>query len=556
MAKTKTLNIRLLREGRAIENAFTDRFAPGAERALSRRPWNDIDGASVFIGQIYSNPPAWRTFIAQGIAELPEGIFTGGAGAVIFLPVLDRIAAVCFGHVHIALNDDAFERQFGFKVTLNTVPRSSLRTLDLATPDAVTFQKRVQASKDSDLQEFGVDMLRDLARVAGGTPKDTSFAHFVAGKDSLSITCEVDAGSLREKCAEILTAYRQTIYRKEFAWVDNMRTVIEKDIVEQLDQKLFDALGALRAGNSSDLHMAPPEIVNYTEGGQLHYNGFGSHGANFYSLSIDDYVAELNRCAFDGDMEEIKDKHRIKAKGDREDDFSEKWRIYDCFVFETSLGAGADVEHYILCAGDWYRLERKFKVQVEKFFDAIPKASIIGKTACSNEQKLIDDIAATRADLLMLDRQKINPDGVRYANLEPCDFFSDRRQFIHLKDGHSSGPISHLWSQGVVSAEAFVTDAGFRKKLRAKVKSFGRGFEAHLPKSTDRVVRDDYSIVYGIMRKPYGDGSVGLPFFSKLSLRTAAERIGQLGFPLSIELIEKPASDTDGDNDGDEEAAA
>ena len=112
-----------------------------------------------------------------------------------------------------------------------------------------------------------------------------------------------------------------------------------------------------------------------------------------------------------------------------------------------------------------------------------------------------------------------------------------------MKDGHSSGPISHLWSQGVVSAEAFVSDAEFRKKLRAKVSSLGGGFEVHLPKSTDKVVREDYGVVYGIMRKPYADGTLGLPFFSKVSLQAAAERIGQFGIPLAIELIEKPASD-------------
>lgn len=551
----RTLNVRLLREGRTIERAFTETFAPGADRALEERPWEGIEGAQVFVGQIYSNPPGWRTFIAEGFGEVPAGIFTGGAGAVIFIPVGDRTVAICFGHVHIALNDDAFERQFGLKVTLNTVPRGSLRTLDLATPDAVTFQKRVQASKDSDLQEFGVDMLRDLARVAGGTPGNSAFARFVAGKDSLSITCEVDAGTLHDKCKEILAAHAKTTYRNEFAWVDNMRRVIEKDVVEKLDKKLFDALEKLRNGQASDLHMAPPEIVNYTEGSQLHYNGFGSYGTTFHSLSIDDYVAELERCDFDGDVTEIREKHRIKAKGDGEDEFSEKWRVYDCFVFETSLGTGAKKQHYILFAGNWYRVEKKFKAQVDAFFDAIPKVEIIGKTTCRNEQDLIDEIDANRTDLLKLDKIKINPDGVKYANLEPCDFFSDAKKFIHLKDGHSSGPISHLWSQGVVSAEAFVSDAGFRKTLRAKVRSLGGGFEAYLPKSTDKVVREDYGIVYGIMRKPYADGSLGLPFFSKVSLQAAAERIGQFGIPLAVELIEKPASDADQDEDdegGDE----
>lgn len=115
MGKMRTLNIRLLRKGRAIEEAFTDTFAPGAERALQQRAWNGIEGAQVFVGQIYSNPPGWRSFIAEGFGEVPEGLFTGGAGAVIFVPVGGRVATICFGHVHIALNDDAFERQFGLR---------------------------------------------------------------------------------------------------------------------------------------------------------------------------------------------------------------------------------------------------------------------------------------------------------------------------------------------------------------------------------------------------------------------------------------------------------
>jgi uncharacterized protein (TIGR04141 family) len=552
VSKTKVLNIRLLREGVAIANSFAESFAPEAERALERRPWNGVEGAFLYIGQIYSNPPAWRPFLEAGSPGLPIGLFTAGAGAAIFLPVADRITVLCFGHVHIALNDDAFERQFGLKVTLNTVPRGQLRTLDLATPDAVTFQKRIQASKDSDLLEFGGDMLRDLARVAGGTPRDKSFAHFVAGKDSVSITCDVEVNSLQEKCLEVLVASRLSIYQQEFSWVDNLRRGMEKDVVAQLDEKVFEALGQLRAGNNSDLHMAPPEIVNYTEGSELHYNGFGSHGTTFHSLSIEDYVRELDRCGFGGDMTEIKEKHSVKAKSGSEDDYSEKWKIYNCFVFEASLAAETEEQYFVLFAGSWYRVEKEFKASVEAFFEALKKVNIIRSTTCRNERLLIDDIVATRPDLLKLDQQKINPDGVKYGNLEPCDFFSDKKQFIHLKDGHSSGSISHLWSQGVVSAEAFISDPVFRKKLRAKVKSLGGRFEVLLPKSNEKVERETFTVVYGIMRKPYADGSLGLPFFSKVSVRAAAERIAQFGIPLSIELIEKPASDEAAEGEAEE----
>lgn len=548
----RTLNIRLLRKGRKPENAFSPSFVPGEPRALQQRPWDGIEGASLYIGQVYSKPPGWAEFLEHGSADLPTDMLTSGAGAVLFVPAKDRVAALCFGHVHIALNDDAFERQFGLKVTLNSVPRDQLRTLDLATPDAVTFQKRVQASKDSDVQAFGVDMIRDLARVAGGTPKDAAFARFVAGKDALSITCVVEPGDIQAKCAEVINAYGKVDYRKEFAWVDNMRLVLEKDTIAGLDAKLFAAVTDLLAGKNSDLHMAPPEIVNYTEGNQLHYNGFGSHGVNFHSLSIQDYIAELERCGFTGDMGEIKEKHRIKAKGDGEDEFAEKWRVYDCFVFETSLGAGANEQHYVLFAGDWYCVEKKFKKNIEDFYNDIEKVTIVGATTCKNERDLIAEIVATRVDLLKLDQQKINPAGVRYANLEPCDFFSKDKQFIHLKDGNSSGSISHLWSQGVVSAEAFVSDADFRKKLRKTVKDLGGGFEAGLPKAGEKVTRDDFKVVYGIMRQPYADGTLGLPFFSKVSLQTAVSRIQQFGIPVALELIQKPASDKAGEKGAEE----
>ena len=545
----RTLNIRLLRKGWKPEDAFTQTFATGAVRGLKEHPWGAVDGARLFIGQIYSNRPGWLTILIEVSPDLPEDISTGGAGAVLFVPAGGRQAAVCFGHVHIALNDDAFERQFGLKVTLNTVPRNQLRSIDLATPDAVTFQKRVQASKDSDVQDFGVDMLRDLARVAGGTPRSASFARFVAGKNSLSITCHVEADKIHEKCAEIITEYKKETYRTEFAWVDNMRTIEEKDTVEKLDKRLEKAINNLRAGKESDLHMTPPEIVNYTEGSLLHYNGFGSHGKNFHSLSIDDYVGELNRCEFKGDITKIKERHRVKAKEDAEGDFAEKWRVYDCFVYETSLGKGADEAAYVLFAGNWYQVEKSFKKRIEAAFDAIDRVTIVGATSCHNEQELIAELEKDRGDLVKLDQEKINPGDVKWANLEPCDFLSDKKEFIHLKDGHSSGPISHLWSQGVVSADAFVSDKVFRKKLRSKVKSKKPGFEAYLPKSTEKVVREDYRVVFGIMRKPYADGSLGLPFFSKVSLQAAVGRIEQFGIPIAIELIQKPSSDEAGDEE-------
>jgi hypothetical protein len=53
------------------------------------------------------------------------------------------------------------------------------------------------------------------------------------------------------------------------------------------------------------------------------------------------------------------------------------------------------------------------------------------------------------------------------------------------------------------------------------------------------------------MRRPYSSGQIGLPFFSKVSLRTAVQRLETLGFPVAINLIEKTVGNIDNDEGAD-----
>lgn len=404
--KVRTLSIRLLREEFDIAEAFKDEYSPGTGRVqLRRSDWPLVEGGELFVGQLFTSRPSWLGFLEEQAGPQPENLIASGAGGVLFLPTDDRIFAICFGHIHFALNDEAFERQFGLKVTLNSVPRDGLRTLDLATPDAVTFQKRVQASKDSDLQDFGVDVLRDLARVAGGTPSDVSFARFAAGRDTLSITCKLTSETLADKCEQVLAVYRSDTYKQRFPWIDNMQVVRIKETLATLDGHLFEAINSLRAGDESELHMAPPEIVDYEEGCLLHYNGFGSSGTDFHSLSIEDYVAELNRCEFDGTIDDIRERHYIKAKAPDAEVFKQQWRVYHCFTFETNLRADDEDRSYGLFAGHWYSVDRNFKRQVEARFQAIPRVDIIGPTECRNERELIANLVEHREDRM----RSINP---------------------------------------------------------------------------------------------------------------------------------------------------
>lgn len=553
MNTIKKMTVRLLRVGRSIDDALSANFAPGGRRALIREEWSQSNGAELIYGQIYSNTPGWTSFVAEGlfggqVRESPPNdellsLETAGAGCALFIPVGNRMMTVCFGTIHLALDDDAFERQFGLKVALNAVSRSSLRTLDLSTPDAVTFQRRIQASKDSDVGDFGVDAAQDLARVAGGTPRDETFARFVAGRDSLSLTCEVSVESVQEKCLEILEMYESRTYREEYPWVDQVIKVREKDVIEKLDAALFRAIYNLRAGGHEDLHLAPPEIVDYTAGSELRFSGFGGEKKSFSHLSIEGYVSELDSRGFTGGIETIRGRHVVEAVVSDSGTFAEKWKIYRCFVYDTTLEGAEGDDQYILSAGSWHRVSQRYRQRVECFFEEIERRAVIGGTSCKNEKELIADLEAKRNDLLKLDEVKINPGGVARAQIEPCDFLSRNGEFIHIKDGESSGPISHLWSQGVVSIDALLSDDTFVEELRNEVAARDHDFLDVLPEDGGDVVRERLSVVYAVMRRPYRDGSIGIPFFSKVSAQPSIQYIRKLGVSVGIELIPKETRD-------------
>jgi len=178
------------------------------------------------------------------------------------------------------------------------------------------------------------------------------------------------------------------------------------------------------------------------------------------------------------------------------------------------------------------------------FLKLVAKKPFVASTKTTSEREFIAELDGNK-NLLNLDQVKLSPEGAPGANLEPCDFLSKAKQFIHLKDGHSSAPISHLWNQGVVSAESFVRDEKFRIDLRREVKKWQTkvrksGFDALLPDGRSKPVPSEFAVVFGVMRDRYRkSGEVSLPFFSKVSLRAVADRIQLMGFPVEVHLVEK-----------------
>jgi uncharacterized protein (TIGR04141 family) len=321
--------------------------------------------------------------------------------------------------------------------------------------------------------------------------------------------------------------------------------VKQQDLLKELDAIVFDELVRLVKGKKSDLHIALPDIISPEDGVEIGYFGIGLKSGQkhpFGQLAIEDYVEQLKAGKFDevADIATLRASHEVRVIVDGEGDKKQKRKLYDCFVYEAEHGGNV----YVLFGGDWFVVDKAFHTMVEADFQKLVSKPFVPATKAKSERAFISELDADK-NLLNMDQVKLSPAGAKGANLEPCDFLSRTKQFIHLKDGHASAPISHLWNQGVVSAESFVRDETFRIAFRAVAKKrqekFKKtGFDKLLPDGRSKPRPADYSVVFGVMRdRSSKTGNLSLPFFSKVSLRAVAERIQLMGFTVQVHLIER-----------------
>lgn len=542
-AITTTLSLRLLRPDKTVEQAIRDTSAVAEVES---------DSGRLFTAQAPGTPPTWLRVVNQFAKQGDLKLENKSCAAVLFLDIQPddkrlrtRTFALTFGSGHHALDPDAFVRNFGLKVTLNSVARGALKNLDIATLDSTTIQKRIQASRKADLQGFGIDLQNDLLRLAGGVPTDTAFANALAGRDALTLTSKLSADEIPEKCKTALRLFDANDYKKDYSFIDQIIPVQDKKILADLDEIVFKEIKTLLDKKPSDLHITLPEIIDPEESGDFGYFGIGFNSGSkksYGELAIEDYISELQagRPHEISGIAELKASHEIRVVIDGQGDRQRRRRVYDCFVYEVSFKK----KTYVLFSGEWYCIESKFFDAVERDYQALLGVSFHASTTAKNEQELISELDKN-ADLLNLDKVKASPSGAKGANLEPCDFLSRRKEFIHLKDGHGSAPISHLWNQGLVSAESFIRDAVFRKSMRDSAINRQKAakkskFELLLPDGRSKVTPTDYKVVFGIMRHPYQRSKqLGLPFFSKVSLRAVASRIQLMGYAVEVHLIEK-----------------
>ncbi len=481
-----------------------------------------------FHGTLYTQQrpglqPKWLSIFEQNAVTLPN--LANASSIAIFLVLVEkRYFALTFGHAKSYLNPDSYEEQFGLKVTLNSVPKHDMRSIDRLTFDALVRHTRTQASRRGTMLEFGLNVDQDLLRAVTGTPSTPSLGTVMSGRDSLNVTARATLSGLPGLLGEYRKKFEDETYKTTYPWIDYIAEVRSdnKAVIRKLEELLLSSLK--KGGNDygQSLWMAVPEIMDWGTIDGFNYTNSSREEVKL-DLDLEEFMCSLrNREDVKIGLLQSKQIHAVSG-----DVSLYNWPAYKCLYYEQAL----DGHMYLLTAGKWYRIARDFAAQVAADVAKIDLCSNVTLPGINNETEEKYNIRVCKGDKIkyaLMDRKNISHGG-GHSLIEFCDLYTDSGQMIHVKRYSGSAVLSHLFQQGIVSGGLWLADKNFRHKVNRLLP------KSHQLKDHEKRPRaEDHEVVFAIASKWNKPIASSLPFFSKLSLRNVARELKTYGYRVSL----------------------
>lgn len=476
--------------------------------------------------------PDWAKFF-DGVAgfNINKVGPTSSVSALLLVPSGGKLWALTFGHGRSLLREGIVEDRFGLRTALNAIDPDKVRAIDKETFDSLASQARQQAVDDTELENFGINVERDLLYAVAGVPSDKKrLGRRLYGKDALCCSTRKSITEIPGYLELLDEYYKSKRYSEDrrFAWVDNIYEVRDKADRRNLDARLVEKLQKQELINA---WLALPETIDWQRA-----QGFGyvNPTTNFV---VDDLYLQYFLDAFRNknrtlDVVALKRSKVVCLDHDGED--IQRWSVYQCLYAEIETEKG---DIYLLTNGHWYKLNKDIVIDVNEWYD---KLNIDDTLMPPMKLREIEDAYNDRIGKLqqytIFHKQPVYLPGNR-GPIEFCDlamFGENQRDLIHVKRFGRSSKLSHLFYQGMNSARLFRCSPEFRKCLSATIE----GDSEVARKLAKEPEAREYRVVFAIASS--STSKLHLPLFSRLALKQAISELDGLGFRTAVAKIEVP----------------
>ncbi|MBE9896314.1 TIGR04141 family sporadically distributed protein [Enterococcus casseliflavus] len=479
----------------------------------------------IYVHESIENVPDWKTTLEK-LTTKPINISSNSSNkAVVVFKHRNRYFSVVYGYGRSMLEEGSIERNFGLIVAANLIDPQKIRSLNSMTIEDTIVDTQKQSMFYSSQTDLQVDSNKEILKSVSGAPRLESEARFLVGTDSLTATRKMKIEDIKESIIFYYNAYRKNDYKKNgFAWLDNVKNEKDKRTIDKLDQKLISSI----LKESDNIIIGPNRIMDWENISGLFFTGNGK--INYDNLDITlDYENYLSNIKSGIDVLAKLKRDKIMAINDSEEEFNVS-KVYDGIIYETVLKD----QKYLLCNGDWFKVDKEFYEEIKEKISSCPTCSIqlAELRQGEREDEYNKRMCELNEELALLDSENYSVPGYAYSKIEPCDILTKDNKFIHVKKNDSSSKLSHLFSQGTVSAQLLSSDPQFRKHINNKVKKkLGSTF------LKANAQNKSYEVVYAIIDKRQKELFDILPFFSMVSLAQSLEQLKQMQYRFSLMKI-------------------
>lgn len=501
--------------------------------------------AKLFLAQSMPHEPRWGQFLRGGFGDAVQTPPVSGAAALLVMEVENQgqkhYFAIVFGFAgrHL-LRSGCWQRGYGLRTALNLIyPRDAPHTdpgrligVEAKTRSRQTMRSRRQASRATTLEEFDVDRFRDVVGAASGRPADIgAWGARVTGADAIYLNPTIVFDQLPGLCRRLIESHNQDDYKDQFDWLDDLQPVADRDRIAAIEADVVDAL---INSNTGHLDLSPPEIVDWTQ-----VDGFRFHFDRRRDVRPDlrlvDYLEGIDGRGGLGQLTIEFLKNRNVFALDRNGQQGHKWSVWECLIgeFETDQGT------VVLDEGEFFDVSPTYLDQLNKYIDRIhhPAVRLPVADGAMRESEYNLSVAQTVQGCLLLDTKTVASPG-QTTPVEICDILTHDHEFVHIKRHLGSSDLSHLFSQGSVSASVLHDDPTTRGRMRQVIREASGNDPLFDFIVADAIPPSDFVVVYGVIANWRGRSLAdALPFFSKVNLRTHTNELRRRGYGVAFAQI-------------------
>jgi len=520
MAKSRSFSIYLLKDGYNSTNSLKE--GHHLERITENNANLPVD-AEMYILNNPSTSPWWKEYWGVSI-DLQQS----HKGALVFLKINDtNWVALTFGSTYHQLKDEAFVHDFGILTTLNALDPTKIKSTDILSPENAKRQ-RIQSPTASGLNFF--DFRTDeiiLKKMTGAVKSDyASLFKNITGGSSLKVSSNLPAANIANLCNSLLEIYRKEDFKTSFPEIQNIVPVKDPDLLLELNDKLLEAFNQDPA--PMELVLAIPEIFDYETEYYIKYSGEGASNLEFSDVFIKGYREYLEEKEVDyiETIDKFKS-HKLKVL-DTNNNLKKEYQIYKSLLFDCEHGNNM----YHFCEGEWYHINKDFVQKLSSELDPlfVDSHELLHQCEHKREDDYNNSVKDAHDNVICLDKTSITPVG--QSGIEPCDLIfikDDYLEFAHIKISTRSASLSHLFNQGINSAELLRVNEESQAKLKSLTES--------KPEMSQLIDSGTFRVTYGIITKKQGLKTKGLPLFSRISLLRTVNTLKAMRIPVQIVYI-------------------